>query len=144
MCHDKRYATFRKYHWPFHVVVSCIKEKKTQSVCVLYLAKNVPTPYYWPNFLYRSKFTWMSAHLWESFAWSLTSTTLSIMWHIWGKKLCVVLHQRLLRGIFAQTDELMQCTLRTAPHLWWHSVVQSVVCCQDSTSKLLVILLHFI
>ena len=61
-----------------------------------------PRPYFWPNFLYTSKFTWMSAHPGASavYSWSLKSTTTSAM-HSWGKKL---LRYASLQGRFALTD----------------------------------------
>ena len=38
-----------------------------------------------------SKFTWMTAHPEASFTWTLRSTASSAM-HIWGKKICAILH----------------------------------------------------
>ena len=67
------------------------------------LVKEHPPLTFYPNFLHRSKFTQMSTHPWPSCGWRLRSTASSAI-HIWGKKLCVILHQRLLQGIFVQTD----------------------------------------
>ena len=52
------------------------------------IREHPPPTYFWPNFLCRVKFTWMSAHPGAS----LRSTASSTM-H-WGKKLCVVLYYR--------------------------------------------------
>ena len=40
-----------------------------------------------------------------SFIFSMRQDALSMPMHIWGYKLCVVLHQSLLRGSFVNTDE---------------------------------------
>ena len=86
-----------------------------------------------------SKFTQMRAHTGASFTWSLRSTASSAV-HIWGKKLRVILHRRLLQG----RTKIMRYmyALWATPCSLWHGTVQSVVCHQDSTSKLLVVLLY--
>ena len=50
-----------------------------------------------------SKFTRMSAHPGVSFTRSLRSTASSTI-HIWGKKLHVILHRKLVQGIFVWAD----------------------------------------
>ena len=53
-----------------------------------------------------------SQHL-ISFISSVRQDALSMPMHIWGYKLCVVLHQSLLRGMFVNTDEANTvCTMR--------------------------------
>ena len=88
-----------------------------------------------------SKFNRMSAHPGASFMWSLRTTASSTM-HIWSKKLCVILQQMLLQGIF-HIDRHSKCN---AHHKLHHAhsdiVLFRVLCHQDSTSKLLVVPLY--
>ena len=76
-------------------------------------------PYFGPICGVGSKFT-QSAHPGASFAWCLRSTATSTM-HIWGKKLRVILHQRLLKASLHRQMWLMRCTLWTTPCSWWHA-----------------------
>ena len=67
------------------------------------LTKECPPPTFGPTSCTGSKFTQMSTHPGISYAWSLRSTSSALCMSD-CKKLHVVLHQRLLQGIFVQTD----------------------------------------
>ena len=67
------------------------------------LTKECPPPTFGPISCTGSKFTQMRTHPGISYAWNLRSTSSSPM-HVWGKKLHVVLHKRLLQGIFVYID----------------------------------------
>ena len=65
------------------------------------LTKKHPPPTFGPISCIVSKFTWMSAL--KSTLTEFERHSLKCM-HIWGKKLCVILHRRLLQCSFGCTD----------------------------------------
>ena len=98
-------SNYHQFTWKF--AIHCI------YIQVMYCSRvkeYPPTPSFWPNFLFRVKVHLNVCPAWSELcvaigvqSWSLRSTASSTR-HIWGKKLRVILHRRLLQDSIAQTD----------------------------------------
>ena len=87
-------------------------------------SQNSAHRYFWPSSCIGSKFTRMSAQPGANFAWSLRRTASS-------ETLC---------NTSLKWANVVGRTPQATPCWQWHGAVQSVVCCQDSALKLVVIL----
>ena len=102
------------------------------------LVKERPPPTFGPISCTGSMFTQMSTHPGASFAWSLRSTASSAI--------CISEVRNFTKSYYKASlhrqTQLMQCALQATQCSQGHGAIPSVVCHQDLTSKLLVILLY--